>query len=164
VNDWCAFTGLDTTATEISVIEATFSPYPCISFAAELFLPHLYRAPGSKFERRRRRDARSAHRQLGMRAIHRRLTFRPPSSSTILFSGLLLHHQYPVICTPHLTTFASKRNSLYHRQCPVCSSEPALGTNISVKYPVNDAYPKRSPRIDAYRYPKSINARTFRCP
>lgn len=27
VNDWCAFTGLDTTATEISVIEATFSKY-----------------------------------------------------------------------------------------------------------------------------------------
>jgi translation initiation factor 6 len=27
VNDWCAFTGLDTTATEISVIEATFSEY-----------------------------------------------------------------------------------------------------------------------------------------
>jgi hypothetical protein len=25
VNDWCAFTGIDTTATEISVIEATFS-------------------------------------------------------------------------------------------------------------------------------------------
>lgn len=25
VNDWCAFTGLDTTATEISVIEAAFS-------------------------------------------------------------------------------------------------------------------------------------------
>jgi len=24
VNDWCAFTGLETTATEISVIEATF--------------------------------------------------------------------------------------------------------------------------------------------
>jgi translation initiation factor 6 len=28
VNDWCAFTGLDTTATEISVIEATFSAHP----------------------------------------------------------------------------------------------------------------------------------------
>ena len=28
VNDWCAFTGLDTTATEISVIEAAFSAYP----------------------------------------------------------------------------------------------------------------------------------------
>jgi translation initiation factor 6 len=27
VNDWCAFTGFDTTATEISVIEATFSAY-----------------------------------------------------------------------------------------------------------------------------------------
>lgn len=25
VNDWCAFTGIDTTATEISVIEAAFS-------------------------------------------------------------------------------------------------------------------------------------------
>ena len=30
VNDWCAFTGLDTTATEISVIEAAFStPSSC---------------------------------------------------------------------------------------------------------------------------------------
>jgi len=29
VNDWCAFTGLDTTATEVSVIEATFrESYP----------------------------------------------------------------------------------------------------------------------------------------
>ena len=27
VNDWCAFTGLETTATEISVIEATFSKH-----------------------------------------------------------------------------------------------------------------------------------------
>lgn len=27
VNDWCAFTGLDTTATEVSVIEATFSEF-----------------------------------------------------------------------------------------------------------------------------------------
>ena len=27
VNDWCAFTGIDTTATEISVIEATFSTF-----------------------------------------------------------------------------------------------------------------------------------------
>jgi translation initiation factor 6 len=26
-NDWCAFTGFDTTAPEISVIEATFSAY-----------------------------------------------------------------------------------------------------------------------------------------
>ena len=27
VNDWCAFTGLETTATEISVIEAAFSTF-----------------------------------------------------------------------------------------------------------------------------------------
>jgi len=37
VNDWCAFTGLETTATEISVIEAAFStflknfPFPSIA-------------------------------------------------------------------------------------------------------------------------------------
>ena len=31
VNDWCAFTGLDTTATEISVIEAAFSAYLDVS-------------------------------------------------------------------------------------------------------------------------------------
>ena len=31
VNDWCAFAGIDTTATEIQVIEATFSEYPCQS-------------------------------------------------------------------------------------------------------------------------------------
>lgn len=30
VNDWCAFTGLDTTATEVSVIEATFSEFSSI--------------------------------------------------------------------------------------------------------------------------------------
>ncbi len=34
VNDWCAFTGLETTATEISVIEAAFSPF----FFFHLFL------------------------------------------------------------------------------------------------------------------------------
>ena len=37
VNDWCAFTGLDTTATEISVIEAAFSMSPS--------LPILSRSP-----------------------------------------------------------------------------------------------------------------------
>ena len=30
VNDWCAFTGLETTATEISVIEAAFSQSFCL--------------------------------------------------------------------------------------------------------------------------------------
>ena len=36
VNDWCAFTGLETTATEISVIEATFSKI--FSFKESFFL------------------------------------------------------------------------------------------------------------------------------
>jgi translation initiation factor 6 len=34
VNDWCAFTGLETTATEISVIEAAFSQ--CFFFLAHV--------------------------------------------------------------------------------------------------------------------------------
>lgn len=36
VNDWCAFTGLETTATEISVIEAAFSM---------VFFPNLIKSP-----------------------------------------------------------------------------------------------------------------------
>jgi translation initiation factor 6 len=32
VNDWCAFVGLDTTATEISVIEAAFSAFSLSRF------------------------------------------------------------------------------------------------------------------------------------
>lgn len=35
VNDWCAFTGLDTTATEISVIEAAFSEWKFSASAIE---------------------------------------------------------------------------------------------------------------------------------
>jgi len=69
VNDWCAFTGLDTTATEISVIEATFSAYlrHLILSVHHLSEPsHLNRTTRSKSERRRRRDARRAHRQLGV--------------------------------------------------------------------------------------------------
>jgi hypothetical protein len=73
VNDWCAFTGLDTTATEISVIEATFSaclghflPPQCMNF---LRLLSFHRFSRSKFECRRRRDARRAHRQLGMMVL-----------------------------------------------------------------------------------------------
>lgn len=64
VNDWCAFTGLDTTATEISVIEATFSAYPSYpSFYSYLVLfaiaitsfesnsPTLYSTPYSLITR-----------------------------------------------------------------------------------------------------------------
>ena len=66
VNDWCAFTGLDTTATEISVIEAAFSvsihivPNPRPRTDCN---PRATRTePSSGY----RRDARLPHRQLGM--------------------------------------------------------------------------------------------------
>ena len=58
VNDWCAFTGIDTTATEISVIEATFSTSlnasRCLRFAAD-YLP-LNRAAGTDTISRHQRD------------------------------------------------------------------------------------------------------------
>lgn len=41
VNDWCAFTGFDTTATEISVIEAAFSAYYLILY----YLPASHQRP-----------------------------------------------------------------------------------------------------------------------
>ena len=63
VNDWCAFTGMDTTATEISVIEATFSAYVC-HFVG--WSNHLGRATRARTIGCDWRDARSPHRQLGL--------------------------------------------------------------------------------------------------
>ena len=65
VNDWCAFTGLDTTATEISVIEAAFSTFPSSCRALSRTNTH-FRAPGPELNRRHRRDEGLSHRQLGM--------------------------------------------------------------------------------------------------
>ena len=45
VNDWCAFTGLETTATEISVIEAAFSEFVLRKFHS-YFLTHLLELQG----------------------------------------------------------------------------------------------------------------------
>lgn len=67
VNDWCAFTGLDTTATEISVIEATFSACtraPNDTPADALHDVAPCRAPGPDVCGGDQRDARLAHRQL----------------------------------------------------------------------------------------------------
>ena len=36
VNDWCAFAGLDTTATEISVVEATFRAFYVYVYVSSL--------------------------------------------------------------------------------------------------------------------------------
>ena len=48
VNDWCAFTGLDTTATEISVIEAAFSTcsYVLASLVSEILTSFLVELQG----------------------------------------------------------------------------------------------------------------------
>ena len=50
VNDWCAFTGAETTATEISVIEATFSMYPTfLPLGSGRLLALLFRAARPEF-------------------------------------------------------------------------------------------------------------------
>ena len=41
VNDWCAFAGLDTTATEVSVIEATFREYKLVTMMVNADGPGL---------------------------------------------------------------------------------------------------------------------------
>jgi hypothetical protein len=64
VNDWCAFTGLETTATEISVIEAAFST--CNSILCQHRANHLDRAPRTRPRRSYRRDERFFDRQLGL--------------------------------------------------------------------------------------------------
>lgn len=64
VNDWCAFTGLETTATEISVIEATFST--CLYPTCFRLCLLSYRATRTRLDGCHRRDARFSHRQLGV--------------------------------------------------------------------------------------------------
>ena len=61
VNDWCAFTGLETTATEISVIEATFSSFyrSCPKSPIVKLVSRIARA---RLDRSHWRDARFSHR------------------------------------------------------------------------------------------------------
>jgi translation initiation factor 6 len=81
VNDWCAFTGLETTATEISVIEATFSKHSLLhsallSFFILLISPFAYydiflflcrRTPRAAEHCHNRGDEGCINRQLGVR-------------------------------------------------------------------------------------------------
>ena len=72
VNDWCAFTGLDTTATEISVIEAAFSAY---TLRLQGYLRDLMlscRASRPKFGSSHWGDAGLSYRQLGMNVLRAR--------------------------------------------------------------------------------------------
>jgi translation initiation factor 6 len=61
VNDWCAFTGLDTTATEISVIEAAFSKSSNIIFSIHCHILPPCRASRANIGCSYWRDARFSH-------------------------------------------------------------------------------------------------------
>ena len=114
VNDWCAFTGLDTTATEISVIEAAFSasylsfptiPYtntpPCRATRPELRCSH-------------RRDERFSYRQLGMR--YPRTVFTSPVS-IFPFSSSPIRASHFCTAVEHTQHFVYVR-----RQCRACTA------------------------------------------
>lgn len=76
VNDWCAFTGLDTTATEISVIEATFSASFPLPFLRVLLTHFIFiRATRTEFCCCHWRNERFAHRQLGVTVMYTLLHF-----------------------------------------------------------------------------------------
>lgn len=69
VNDWCAFTGLDTTATEISVVEATFSKSAYLLWPLDAHVDHCttllyHRAPRTDTVRCNQRDEGQSDRQL----------------------------------------------------------------------------------------------------
>lgn len=72
VNDWCAFTGLETTAPEISVIEATFSkslPSVFRKHSCSNLVRAICRAPRTTEHGSYWRDERCVDRQLGMTSI-----------------------------------------------------------------------------------------------
>jgi hypothetical protein len=91
VNDWCAFTGLDTTATEVSVIEATFreslstpplggsSPPPSGGTIYFSFPPRTMFSAG--------RTPMSA---ISFTIIHRGSYYPPPNITTILLYWIKL--------------------------------------------------------------------------
>lgn len=70
VNDWCAFTGLDTTATEVSVIEATFSESSNLNPIVISLTRSILRTAGTDEYCRHQRDARFAHRPLRIKRSH----------------------------------------------------------------------------------------------
>ena len=92
VNDWCAFTGLDTTATEISVIEAAFSAYS-FSLTLCMLLTHPYlviRASRTEFRCRDWGDEGLTHRQLGMNILYTPHILHCVLLSSIAFYSVLV--------------------------------------------------------------------------
>ena len=97
VNDWCAFTGLETTATEISVIEAAFSALYFSLALVQISDRLRYRATRTRLDRRYWRDARLTHRQLGLnsgphpsaRAVFFLRVYIPRTMSRFVFSTFI---------------------------------------------------------------------------
>ena len=91
VNDWCAFTGSDTTAMEISVIEAVFSRLTShIHIQSSSLIPLRTSRTGSN--RRNRWHARVPPRQLGLVGI-----------CNLLLGGRSLRRRYPLASPPSRT-------------------------------------------------------------
>jgi hypothetical protein len=96
VNDWCAFTGFDTTATEISVIEATFSTSPPLRTSFLFFYPsyslYLYLILSRQNYKARNRQLSSAK-----CAIPSSTTGRNPPSAWNTTSSSVNRHRLLVI-------------------------------------------------------------------
>lgn len=105
VNDWCAFTGLETTAPEISVIEATFSESLTSGFrnpSRSNIVCAIRRAPRTTEHGGHWRDERCVDRQLGVAS-------RISNSNTMVY----LCHLNPPVSVPSGTECTSTNtNSL----------------------------------------------------
>ena len=126
VHDWCAFTGFDTTAMEISVIEATFSQSaPCaLSQVLHSSLDPLFRTPRPRSGCHHWWHARVLGRQLGLvgacdslrRLLWRRYPSPSPSSCTktpTFQACILVRHLLQVIMyTAHLLCVSRLWNSV----------------------------------------------------
>lgn len=141
VNDWCAFTGLDTTATEISVIEATFSmsPFSDLTIYTPLIKLRTCRIARPGFWRGHWRNARFSHRQLGIGITGQAemgikiqevyIYIRRTSLHLCVRVVLVAHHS--LSCIP-IGTVSLTRNKQPYLQCCiiVCRIEPHHGALV----------------------------------
>jgi translation initiation factor 6 len=97
VNDWCAFTGLETTATEISVIEAAFSTFFFQFSSAVLIISPFFRTTRTRLYCGYRRDARFTNWQLGLKIFG----FRFLSARAVLSLPLISRPCIPKSLRPY---------------------------------------------------------------
>ena len=113
VNDWCAFTGLETTATEISVIEAAFSMFIFqILIGSASFRFFFFRTTRTRLYRGHRRDARFANRQLGLKiSSYLGSDYGVPFRKSYLPSRL--YHIHVILNHSDQTAFSESDNFLW---------------------------------------------------